>query len=92
MSFFSPVFFIPVPLTLPSLPSQVPEDTALYSALGRMFMLSDKASIKTKLDNEKDRETKREEDLKSRAAYLQRKLQSNEATLKDLYSQLQQKS
>ena len=55
-------------------------------------MLSDKASIKTKLDNEKDRETKREEDLKSRAAYLQRKLQSNEATLKDLYSQLQQKS
>mmetsp|Transcript_49323 Transcript_49323/g.139644 ORF Transcript_49323/g.139644 Transcript_49323/m.139644 type:complete len:255 (-) Transcript_49323:360-1124(-) len=63
---------------------QVTDETPLYRAVGKMFMLSGKDDVKTSLSNEMEDVEKRKTELTSRRTYLQRRLQSQEANLKDL--------
>ena len=51
-----------------------------------MFMLSGKDDVKSSLNNEMEQVEKKKGDLTSRRMYLQRRLQSQEANLKDLMS------
>mmetsp|Transcript_11862 Transcript_11862/g.20938 ORF Transcript_11862/g.20938 Transcript_11862/m.20938 type:complete len:163 (+) Transcript_11862:333-821(+) len=65
---------------------KVSDETPLYRAVGKMFMLSGKDDVTSSLNNEMEDVEKRKNELMSRRTYLQRRLQSQQANLQDLMS------
>eukprot|EP00622_Pseudochattonella_farcimen_P002204 FR737090.1.p1 GENE.FR737090.1~~FR737090.1.p1 ORF type:complete len:213 (+),score=35.36 FR737090.1:71-640(+) len=63
---------------------EVPEDSRLYRSVGKMFMLSSKEEVKSTLTEELEDEQQKNTELASKRTYLQRRLASQEASLKDL--------
>mmetsp|Transcript_14670 Transcript_14670/g.19043 ORF Transcript_14670/g.19043 Transcript_14670/m.19043 type:complete len:103 (+) Transcript_14670:665-973(+) len=66
----------------------LPEETPLYRAVGKMFMRSERPAVSTFLNDQLAAEEKKKQDLLARQTYLQRRLQSQEANLKDLMANL----
>jgi chaperonin cofactor prefoldin len=66
----------------------LPEETPLYRSVGKMFMRADRPAVSTFLADQLAAEEKKKQDLIARQTYLQRRLQSQEANLKDLMTNL----
>lgn len=67
------------------------EETPLYRAVGKMFLLSNKTEVTSCLEEKAEEDRKKQHDLTARQTYLQRRLQSQEANLKDLVANLEQR-
>lgn len=65
------------------------EDTPLYQAVGKMFLLSSRANIKKSLQESAELQEKRQTDLKSRQQYLERRLNSQAENMKDIMQAVQ---
>jgi len=62
----------------------VTEDAKMYRGIGKMFMLSTRGDIMNHLDTCVEEESKREESLKNKAEYLERKMKSQQLNIQEL--------
>jgi len=68
--------------------AELPGETPLFRSVGKMFLRSEPSDVKDFIDQQLASEEKKKVDLLARQTYLERRLHSQEANLKDLMSSL----
>lgn len=66
----------------------MPVETPMYLSVGKVFLRSPRPSVETHLEAERAKQEKERSDLEARKTFLQRRMVSQEANLKDLMGSL----
>lgn len=72
--------------------STMPEDIKTYESVGRMFLFTDIAEIKSNLNNRKTQLASRTSELENNKEYLEKKLKESEDNIREMVQQRKEQS